>query len=197
VVIVGAAQTGCGLYAVSTYSSLILSDRLGDEAAITATVAMGVVKLLVIFVAIALLERTGRRPLLLASMFVQAAACVWLAFGFGRRWDSLLLVVGFWAYIAGTSIGTGPVTFVYISEVLQTRYRAKGVALSLCVSRSVGIVLMFSYPLLNESIGSAWLFTLQAVLCFGFLALAYATTVETGGMSLEQMSGAFRNDKDQ
>merc|ERR1719465_50960 len=95
----------------------------------------------------------------------------------------MLVIAGFWIFALGSSIGTGPVAFVYISEVFPTAYRAKGVAICVFVSRSFSVLVMVSYPLLIESIGPAWLFSLRAIVSSVCFALVFATARETRGVS--------------
>lgn len=188
---VAVAQTACGYLAVGYYSSIILKKAMSEKAAFLATIVMGVVKLVVVLIVVATLESTGRRPMLLLSTTVTVLACIWIACSFWLSWGWLLQAAGFSIFMAGFSLGQGPLTFVYCSEVFTTDLRAKGMGLSLFFSRIAGVLSTLFFPLLVESSGVVVSFFLQATINVLVLGILWWFIVETHGHGIEQMEKLF------
>lgn len=182
---VACAQTACGSLSVSYYSTTVLKETMSEQYALYATFLMGVVKMAVCLLVVFYLESFGRRPMLLASTAVTALACACIAYAFENSLDGFMKSAGFWLFMAGYSIGQGPLTFVYLSETFGTEVRAKGMGLSLFCSRSIGCVSTLFFPSLVESLGAAAVFELQTVVNVVFLFILYALASETHGRSLE------------
>lgn len=188
---VAVAQTACGYLAVGYYSSIILKATMSEDAAFLATIIMGVVKLVVVLTVLATLESVGRRPMLLLSTVVTILACVWIACSFLFSWHWFAQAAGFSLFMAGFSLGMGPLTFVYCSEVFTTDLRAKGMGLSLFFSRILGVMSTFGFPLLVETSGVTAAFFIQAGINVAVLGILWCMVVETHGSGLEDMGKLF------
>merc|ERR1719199_22200 len=135
---------------------------------------MGFVKLLVVLFTLAILEKVGRRPMLLASTVLVGLACVWTAVAFAASASTWVLALGFVFFMAGFSLGLGPITFVYASEVFPTRWRAKGMAVTISSSRIVGSTIALLFPSLVEGIGVSMSFWLLTAFNVVFVILIWA-----------------------
>jgi len=185
------AQVGCGMLPIAYYSSTVLKSSMGEREAFFATSIMGIVKLATALVTLAVLEKVGRRPMLLASVSVTGLSCVWLAVAFTVGLGGFAQALGFAVFMAGFSLGLGPITFVYISEVYATRWRGKAMAFALFVSRILGATSTFVFPLLVVGIGISNCFWLMASVNVLLLVLLSVFVVETHGRSLEKMEEIF------
>jgi len=185
---VGIGQMACGYLAMAYYSSSVLKETLGQRRAFMATIGMGVAKLLVELVVVLVLERVGRRPLLLASAVCTTFASAWLAVAFTFSLGPTALVLGFLFFMAGFSLGLGPVCFVYMAEVFPTEWRAKSMAIVLFFGRVVGVTTTIAFPLLVERVGAGPTFTIQAAMNVVVIAVMWRFVYETGGQSLEELT---------
>jgi sugar porter (SP) family MFS transporter len=189
--IVAVGQMLCGYLAMAYYSSTVLKNTMGERPAFIATIVMGIVKLVVALVTLAVLEQVGRRSMLLLSASVCSISCAWLAIAFAVDATSLMPAIGFSLFMAGFSLGLGPITFVYVAEVFPTKWRAKGMAVCLCLSRVFGFASTFVFLLLVDAMGTSgcfWLMSLVNVLLFG---LIWTLVFETHGKSLESVDEVF------
>ena len=158
------------------------------SSAILATAGIGLVNVVMTLVSIRLIDRLGRRPLLLASLAGMTLALVALAAGtaFGTAGPLAgLTLVSLCGYVAFFAIGLGPVFWLLIAEIfpLSVRGRAMGVA-------TVGqwlFNLMVTITFLNlvAGIGEAGTFLLYAALTVVALVFTYVLVPETKGRSLE------------
>lgn len=184
-VAVAAGQTICGYLIVLYYSSKVMKRVMDERTAFKYTVIMGAVKAAVAVVVVVGIDRVGRRPALLASTVGCLLGCVWIATAFSYGSSPLLVAAGFWLFNAGFSLGFGPVTFVYITEIFPTELRAKAVGLCLFGSRTIGVLSTFSFPLLTEGIGVSWTFSIMAAMNVFLFGVIWLTVRETKGCSLE------------
>jgi len=184
---VGVGATLCGYIPMITYSSIVFSTSMSDEAAFKGTAIMGAFKLIVVLGMMTVLERAGRRMMLLMSATVCGISCAWLAYAFATGAGPFMQIVGFALFMGGFSLGLGPVTFVYISEVFTTKWRAKGMATSLFISRSIGVASALVFPWAIEGIGVSNSFWVLAVLNMVVFLLIWNFVYETLGTSLEDV----------
>ncbi|KAJ6896597.1 hypothetical protein NC651_022707 [Populus alba x Populus x berolinensis] len=194
-------QQASGIDAVVLYSP-----RIFEKAGITssndkllATVAVGFTKTVFILVATFLLDRIGRRPLLLSSVGGMVLSLATLGFGLTMidhsdeklPWAVALSIAMVLAYVAFFSIGMGPITWVYSSEIFPLKLRAQGTSMGVAVNRVTSGVISTTFILLYKAItigGSFFLFA--GVATVGWLFF-YACLPETRGRTLEDMEVLF------
>ncbi|KAF8013955.1 hypothetical protein BT93_I1731 [Corymbia citriodora subsp. variegata] len=121
----------------------------------------------------ALLERSGSKP----------------------TWAIVLCVVALCADVSFFSIGLGPVTWVYSSEVFPTRLRAQGTSLAIAVNRLVSGAVAMSFLSISREITFGGMFLVLAGLMGLATVFFYFFLPETKGKSLEEI-GALFEDKD-
>ncbi|KAK3136591.1 hypothetical protein QOZ80_5BG0439040 [Eleusine coracana subsp. coracana] len=190
-------QQASGIDSVVLYGPRVLS-----AAGVTSTplllglnVLLGFAKAGSILVAMALTDRVGRRPLLLASTGGMAAALVVLgtifaAFdaGAGVAAASVAAVV---AFVVAFSVGFGPLAWVYSSEILPLRLRGQGAGLGTAMNRIMSGVVTMTFISLYQRITMAGAFYLYAAVAVAAFVFVYACLPETRGRSLEDMEELF------
>ncbi|KAL2983517.1 hypothetical protein AAZX31_12G042700 [Glycine max] len=194
-------QQASGVDAVVLYSPRIF-EKAGikdDTHKLLATVAVGFVKTVFILAATFTLDRVGRRPLLLSSVGGMVLSLLTLAIsltiiGHSERklmWAVALSIAMVLAYVATFSIGAGPITWVYSSEIFPLRLRAQGAAAGVVVNRTTSGVVSMTFLSLSEAItigGAFFLYCGIATLGWIFF---YTLLPETRGKTLEDMEGSF------
>ncbi|KAM0865998.1 hypothetical protein ACQ4PT_042888 [Festuca glaucescens] len=175
----------------------------GDDQLLAATCAMGVTKTLVVLLAMFLLDRVGRRPLLLCSTGGVIVSLAGLATGLtvvGQNsderipWAVGLCVASVLAYVSFFSIGLGPVTCVYTTEIFPLRVRALGFALGVACNRVVSGVMSMTFLSLSSAItigGTFFFYAGVAVIAWVFF---FTCLPETRGRTLEEMGSLFGMD---
>ncbi len=167
--------------------------------AILASLAVGVTNVLLTIVAIFLIDRVGRRPLLLISLagMVLSLGALGLAFALsslrGRLGlfaiGSLVLYVGFFA------VGMGPIFWLMISEIFPLK--ARGLAMSTATVANWGANLLVSVTFLTlvAFLGKPGTFWLYAVVGIFAVVFVYLLVPETKGKTLEQIQAHWRAGK--
>ena len=149
-------------------------------------VAVGATNLLFTMVAMSVIDKVGRRRLLLIGSVGTAVALAGVAaiFFAGTHQDLLVwCLVGFIAFFA---FSQGAVIWVYLSEVFPTRVRAKGQSLGSFTHWIMNALISGIFPVLAASSGGAP-FVFFAVMMVVQFFVVLATYPETKGYSLEEM----------
>lgn len=159
------------------------------------SVLIGVVKVLTYLISLYLIDRIGRRKLILTSSFF----CIfpiffmgiysYLAYKKSHAFDNLgwLLVVFVIFYVISYSIGLGTVPITFAGEIFPDDLRAVGVSLVLGIDQILACTESFSYPNLAELWGAHWCFWFCSfVTIVGFINM-YFTVPETKGKSFAEI----------
>ncbi len=149
-------------------------------------VAVGATNLLATILAMALIDRAGRKTLLLIGSVGTAASLAGVAAIFLTGSHQELLVWCLVGFIAFFAFSQGAVIWVYLSEIFPTRVRAKGQSLGSFTHWIMNALIAHTFPVLAAASGGVpfVFFAVMMVVQF-FLVLAFFP--ETKGHSLEEM----------
>lgn len=198
VVSVGAAlflfQQLAGINAVVYYStSVFRSVGIASDAAASAFV--GASNVFGTAVASSLMDRKGRKSLLLISFIGMSASMLLLSLSFTWKvlapYSGTLAVLGTVLYVLSFSLGAGPVPALLLPEIFASRIRAKAVALSLGMHWISNFLIgLFFLSVVNKFGISAVYMGFSAVCLLAVLYVA-SNVVETKGRSLEEIELAL------
>jgi MFS family permease len=145
----------------------------------------GAVNFVFTFVALGLVDRFGRRALMLFGCAGIALSQAVLGFTYRAGIKGLPILLLTLCAIGFYALSLAPVTWVLISEIFPNRVRGAAVSISVSVLWIASFLLAFTFPLLNRNLGSSWTFWIYAAICFmGFLFI-YVCVPETKGKTLE------------
>jgi SP family arabinose:H+ symporter-like MFS transporter len=184
-----------GINAIIYYAPEIFKNiGFGTNSALYQTVIIGTTNTIFTFIAIWLIDKAGRRTLLLwgvSGMTICLFAIglmFYLEVGTGP-W-LLIFILGF---VGSFSASLGPIPWVMISEIFPTKIR--GVAMSIAiVTLWLGVILITQFtPILLDGIGGAytfWIFMINAIILVIF---TYKMIPETKGKTLEEIEHAWKS----
>ncbi|KAL6908202.1 hypothetical protein ACP4OV_002372 [Aristida adscensionis] len=186
-------QQASGIDVIVLYSPLVFTKAgvSSDGAVLALTVAVAAVKVCSIFVASALADRVGRRPLLLASSGATAVTLTALGATLCVGETTAACVVAVMAFVSAFSIGLGPLAPTYSAEILPLRLRAQGTSLGIAVNRLTCGVLSMTFISLANGISMAGCFFLYAATAVAAWVFVYVRLPETKGRTLEDMGVLF------
>ena len=183
-----------GINAIIYYAPEIFKNiGFGADSAMFQTVIIGTVNTIFTFVAIAFIDKYGRRTLLLWGISGMIICLGGVGLMFHIELSSgpwlLLFILGF---IASFAMSLGPIPWVLISEIFPTKFR--GVAMSISILMVwIGVVLITQLtPILLESVGGAftfWIFMFNAIILIIF---TYNMIPETKGKTLEEIAKMWK-----
>ncbi|CAO2144865.1 unnamed protein product [Urochloa humidicola] len=190
-------QQASGIDAIVLYSPLVFKQAgiSSNNTVLAATVAVGLVKTLSIFVATFLSDRLGRRPLLLASAAGIATSLTTLGItllaGKGTVAGEAACVASVVAFVTAFSIGLGPLAPTYGAEILPLRLRAQGMSLGIAANRLTCGILSMTFISLANTITMAGCFFLYASTAVAAWVFVYVRLPETKGRNLEDIGVLF------
>ncbi|XP_028789224.1 probable plastidic glucose transporter 3 isoform X1 [Neltuma alba] len=188
-----ALQQLSGINAVFYFSSAVFK-TFGVPSGLANT-CVGICNLLGSVLAMILMDKLGRKALLLWSflgmavaMGLQVIAASSLASGSGAMY---LSVGGMLMFVLTFSVGAGPVPSLLLSEILPSRIRAKALAICLAVHWMINFFVGLLFLRLLEQLGAQLLYTIFGAFCLVAVIFVKNNVVETKGKSLQEIEVAL------
>ncbi len=188
-------QQATGINAVFYYLPTLFAQAGGSlSKAFGQSVLVGCVNVAMTLVAMSLIDRIGRRPLLCWGMTGMAAALFAIAWGFrASAADPTahavpLLVMAIIGFVASFAVSLGPGTWVLLSEIFPNEHRARAIAVAGLWNSLVSASVVLAFPRVLVALGPSGTFVAFgciALLGVGFL-VKYAP--EGKGRSLEELA---------
>jgi len=195
------AQQITGINTVIYYAPTIFkfAGFSSSSVAILASVGVGVINVIFTLVAMQLIDRVGRRPLLLVSLAGMALSLIVLGLAFSlpqlsgsRGW---IAVASLMAYVGSFAVGLGPVFWLILSEIYPLRIRGRAMSVGTAANWSANLIVALSFLTLTEVVGKAATFWLYAAVSIGAWFFAFLLVPETKGKTLEQIEAYMRSGK--
>ncbi|KAJ1650060.1 hypothetical protein IWQ61_009032 [Dispira simplex] len=177
-------QQWSGINTVFFYSTTILAELFPRKAGFI-TVMINVCNLLVTILSVLLVDRWGRRPLLLTSMI--GMACALSVFAFAISFSvPILSLVGIFAIVATFAVGLGPLPFLLAVELVDTKATALMSSLGLASNWSSNFSVSSGFLFLNRLMGG-WVYLLFASMLVATTVGIYFKLPETKDKSTQQI----------
>lgn len=184
-------QAMCGINAVFFYSTKMFKVAGISEANLPySTVCTGVINVIVTIAVLPLIDRFGRKPLLVYPMsfmvgiFVVLTAIVEVNAKKNSAvlaWVAVMLIV---LFIVAFAIGLGPIPFVYACEVFRPEARDAALSVSLCVNYILNILLCLFFPAINAAL-TGYVFLIFGLVVLLSVVVLYLKLPETKNKSID------------
>jgi sugar porter (SP) family MFS transporter len=189
--VVAVLQQITGINSVLAYTPVIFERAgAGADASSMQTALVGLVNLLFTFFALLLIDRVGRRPLLLAGTAGIAVSMLLTAYGFHAADGAMnpeLVLSGMLGFVASFAISLGPVMWVLLSEIFPNRVRGLAISFVGLINSGVCFLVQLVFPWQLEVLGNSRTFFIYAVFALIGLAVLAKMLPETRGRSLEEL----------
>ena len=150
-------------------------------------VITGTINLVFTLLALGLVDRVGRRALMLFGAAGIGITHVLLGFTYRAGIQGLPILLLTLCTIGFYALSLAPVTWVLISELFPNRIRGLGVSIAVSALWIASFVLTFTFPILQRALGSAGTFWTYAAICIAGFVFVAAAVPETRGKTLEQI----------
>lgn len=189
-IVLAVFQQFCGINVVFNYpSNIFASIGASKDDQLLQTVFIGGVNLFFTILAMFLVDKIGRRPLMLFG--AAALAILYVVIAQLLAVHSALVGLFLLAAIGTYAISLGPVTWVLISEIFPNHVRGAASSIAVLCLWAAYFILTFTFPVLAKWIGMHNTFYLYSGLCMlGFLFIR-AKVRETKGKTLEELESVF------
>jgi SP family galactose:H+ symporter-like MFS transporter len=181
-----------GMNVVMYYAPRIFAAMgYATEAQVWFTVIVGLVNVLATFIAIGLVDRWGRKPILYTGFVVMALGLgvvgTMMHFGITSSAEQLFTVAMLLVFIVGFAMSAGPLIWILCAEVQPIKGRDFGIAASTFTNWIANFVVGATFLTLLNSIGDAHTFWLYGALNVVFIFITLWLIPETKGVTLEQI----------
>lgn len=184
-------QQFCGINVVFNYTTTIFeSIGFNKDDQLMQTVFIGAVNLFFTFLAMGLVDKVGRKPLLLTGSVGLAILYIAIAQALRDRspMSTWLLLSAIGVYASTLA----PVTWIVISEIFPNKIRAAATSIAVICLWAAYFILTFTFPILVELMGGiARTFYVYAGICLFGAVFIWFRTRETTGKTLEEMDTMF------
>jgi sugar porter (SP) family MFS transporter len=164
-----------------------------DKNAIFATLLVAVVNMLATVIALVLVDRVGRKPLLYWGVGGMTLSLFLLAYAFHAQalLGSLLGTISIacmMVYIACFAFSMGPIAWIIVAEVFPLRLRGRGVAAATLGSGASNTIVSLTFLSLIKAAGNSATFCIYGAFCILTLFFVRFVMPETKGLVLESIS---------
>ena len=191
-VVLAVYQQWCGINVIFYYAQEIFTAAgYGVSGVLFNIVITGTVNLIFTLIAIRLVDRLGRKPLMMAGSAGLAVVFGLIGASYAVHSKGVHLLALVVVAMALYALSLAPVTWVLLSEIFPNRIRGAAMSVSTVALWSACFVLTYTFPLLNKGLGPAgtfWIYAGMSVLGFVFIK---SRVRETKGKTLEQIEREF------
>lgn len=185
-------QQWCGINILFNYAEEVYrSAGYGISGVFFNIIVTGSINLLFTILAMALVDRFGRRVLMLFGCFGVGVAHLLAGFAYRARLQGSSVLLLTLCAIACYAVSLAPVTWVLIAEIFPNQVRSLGVAASVSSLWAASFVLTYTFPLLSRAIGMSGTFFVYSGICFLGAVLVLGWVPETKGKTLEDIEASL------
>jgi SP family sugar porter-like MFS transporter len=191
-------QQWCGINVIFNYAQEIFAAAGYAVSGILFNIVItGAVNLVFTLLALAAIDRYGRRFLLLGGVAGLALIYTILGAFYHLHLQGKPMLVLVLAAIACYAMSLAPVTWVVIAEIFPNRVRGSAMSVAVTALWTACFLLTYTFPLLNAALGAAGVFWTYAAICLTGLLFLYIRLPETREKTLEEIETYVRSGKKQ
>lgn len=177
-----------GQNSIMSYAPNILNQAgMARDSAFLQSVVIGFILFIFTFIAIATIDKLGRRKLLLYGSLLLFIDAVALALSFYLHLPGYWILVFVLGFIAIYGATIGPVTWVALSEIFPNRIRGNALAVATLMLWIANFFTTASFPVMQKHFGLPITFGIHATICLIYFFYIKARVPETKGKSLEEI----------
>jgi MFS transporter, SP family, xylose:H+ symportor len=187
-----------GINAVLYYAPLMFKNLgAGTDSAMLQTAIVGVANVLFTVIAIATVDRLGRKPLLIIGGVIMGVAMVTLGFQFQANATGLGPLVAAVLYIAGFALSWGPVTWVLLAEMFPNAIKGKAMSIAVAAQWvanwfvSMTFKIIIGNSTLNAMFNHGFAYWMYGLMSFLAAAFVFFYVPETKQRTLEEIQNLW------
>lgn len=195
-VVLAVLQQITGINTVLFYGSIIFKEQVGNQStssAIGANVIVGFINFVSTIIALWIIDKVGRKALLMFSAGGMAVSQILLGMAFllEPRPGSVILAL-ILLCVACFAVGLGPGVWVLMSELFPTRIRGRAMSIATISLWSACVVLTLTFLSLVQAITASGAFWVYALMSITTVVFVWRVTPETKGKSLEEIEKLWK-----
>jgi SP family arabinose:H+ symporter-like MFS transporter len=192
-IILSVFQQITGINTIMYYAPKIFANvGQSNNSALLQTILIGGTNLLFTLVAMVLIDRFGRKLLIIigsSGMMLMLAGLS--ALFFTSHTSGILVLVFILGYIAFFAASLGPALWVVAAELFPNRLRGKGMSVAIVSLWIACTIVTIAFPIMLEKLSGGITFLIFALICFANLVYVLKNVPETKGKTLEELEKEF------
>lgn len=180
---------------VFLYFGTEIFKKMGSDtnAALLQTVVVGTVNLTFTIIAIWMVDRLGRKPLMMIGSVGMGLSLLGMGLAAYYQKTDLWVLLFILGYIACFALSVGPVTWVILSEIFPTRIRGRAMAIATVCLWVANYLVSQTFPMMEENnwllekFHHAFPFWLYGIFCVALVTFVWRFVPETKGKTLEEI----------
>jgi sugar porter (SP) family MFS transporter len=181
-------QQWCGINVIFNYAEEIFSNAgYGISSTLFNIVLTGSVSLVFVIVSMFIVDRWGRRGLMLVGAGGLAVVYIVMATGYYLHLKGLFMLITVVTAISIYTLTLAPITWVLLSEIFPNKVRGIAMSVATLSLWTACLILTLTFPLLNKAMGPSGTFGVYSAICFFGFFYMLKKLPETKGKSLERI----------
>lgn len=184
-------QQFCGINVVFNYTTNIFkSIGASSSEQLLQAVWISLANLVFTLAAMALVDKWGRRPMMLGGYAVLSILYIVIGYLLFSKNGKILPLFIFLA-IGTYAMTMAPLTWVLISEIFPNNIRGKAISVAVICLWTAYFLLVSTFPYIEKKFGDAWAFWAYSVICAAGFVFIWLKLPETRGKSLEAIENEY------
>ena len=185
-------QQWCGINVIFYYAEEVFRSAGYEVSGLMFNIVItGIINLVFTFVAIATVDRLGRRPLMLLGAGGLAVVYAVLGYCYFVGMTGPVMLVLVLCVLACFAMTLGPMVWVVLAEIFPNRIRGAAMSVAVASLWIANFVLAQTFPILNGALGTSGTFWIYGGICAVSFVVIFLKLPETKGKSLEEIEAIF------
>ncbi|HLR36972.1 MAG TPA: sugar porter family MFS transporter, partial [Chitinophagaceae bacterium] len=181
-----------GINIIFYYAPMIFQKMNMGGSVLFQTILTGVANLVFTIIAFAMIDRFGRKKLLLGgSIFMGLAMLIIGTLFYTSNTNSYWLLVLIFLYIGAFACTWGVVLWVYVAEIFPNRIRGHATSFAVFGNWTMNTIVSFTFPLLLSGLGAAFTFFIYGIVNIAMIFFVWKYVFETKDVSLEEVEKLY------
>jgi MFS transporter, SP family, arabinose:H+ symporter len=188
-ILIAVFQQVTGINAILYYAPVIFKETGIDTAgSLLQTIGIGCVNVLATFIAIAWVDKVGRKRLLLYGSVCMGVSLLAVGLCFQYRFfDYYIVLISMITYVSAFGATLGAVTWIVLSEIFPNRIRGLALSAATIALWIADFIVASTFPVMSDSLGTSSTLYIYALFCAVSFVYVLLKVPETKGKSLEEI----------
>lgn len=181
-----------GINIIFYYAPLIFEKTHVGGSVLFQTILTGIVNLIFTIIAFALIDRIGRKKLLLIGSAVMGLCMFLIGYLFyTNQLDNYFVLITIFIYIAAFASTWGVVLWVYVAEIFPNKIRGNATSFAVFGNWTANAIVSFTFPVMLSGLGAAWTFIIYGIINSVMILFVLRYVFETKGVKLEKIEELY------